>query len=427
MEMIILNTAFKPADILLPKSADIEKWAVIACDQYTSEPEYWAETEKIVGAYPSALRLILPEIYLSDDNVSNRISAINHTMADYLADGAFEEYTNSYFYVERIQSDGKLRQGIVGMIDLEQYDYTKGSNSPVRATEATVLERIPPRVKVRENAPIELPHIMILIDDEDKTVIEPISAVKDVSKPLYSSSLMQGGGSIKGYLVSESYARKVESALVKLGDKHNFETKYGMAGASPLVYAVGDGNHSLATAKAFYERLKAENPDKDLSRHPARYALAEIVNLHSEALQFEAIHRIITDVNTSDLISKMTQALSLSETCTSSNSQSFICVEGDSEKTYYINSPTANLTVGSLQAFLDEYLKGSGAKIDYIHGADTLRRLAGKKNSIGFILPDMSKSELFPTVIKDGVLPRKTFSMGRAADKRYYIECRKIR
>lgn len=422
-----MDTAFKPADILLPKSADIKKWAVIACDQYTSEPEYWEETEKIVGNNPSALRLILPEIYLSDNSVTNRINSINRTMADYLDSGVFEEYKNSYFYIERIQSDGKLRQGIVGMIDLEQYDYSTGSSSPVRATEATVLERIPPRVKVRENAPVELPHIMILIDDEDRTVIEPVAAAKDNLKLLYSTSLIMGGGSIKGYLVNESCAENIQSALVKLGEKDTFEKKYGIGGVSPLVYAMGDGNHSLATAKAFYERLKAENPDKDLTCHPARYALAEIVNLHSNALQFEAIHRIITNADTSELMSKMTQTLSLSETCASAKSQSFICVEGGNEKKYYINSPTANLTVGSLQAFLDKYLECSSAKIDYIHGADTLRRLAKKKNSIGFILPDMSKSELFPTVIKDGVLPRKTFSMGHAADKRYYIECRKIR
>ena len=349
-----MDTAFKPADILLPKSADIKKWAVIACDQYTSEPEYWEETEKIVGNNPSALRLILPEIYLSDNSVTNRINSINRTMADYLDSGVFEEYKNSYFYIERIQSDGKLRQGIVGMIDLEQYDYSTGSNSPVRATEATVLERIPPRVKVRENAPVELPHIMILIDDEDRTVIEPVAAAKDNLKLLYSTSLIMGGGSIKGYLVNESCAENIKSALVKLGDKDTFEKKYGIGGVSPLVYAMGDGNHSLATAKAFYERLKAENPDKDLTCHPARYALAEIVNLHSNALQFEAIHRIITNADTSELMSKMTQALSLSETCANKKSQSFICVERGNEKKYYINSPTANLTVGSLQAFLDK-------------------------------------------------------------------------
>lgn len=425
--MIILNQAFLPANILLPKNVDYEKWAVIACDQYTSEPEYWHKTEEIVGESPSTLKLILPEIYLSDKNVFDKINGINSTMAQYLNDGIFEEYKNSYFYIERIQSDGKLRQGIVGMIDLEQYDYSQGSSSPVRATEATVLERIPPRVKVRENACVELAHIMVLIDDDKQSVIEPLAYNKENMTLLYDTKLMQGGGSVKGYLVDEKQTNRIMSALSLLGNKENFERKYGIKGVSPLVFAMGDGNHSLATAKAFYESLKAKNPDKDLSGHPARYALAEIVNLHSDALQFEAIHRIITNADTEELIKKMTEALGLIESPTDDNMQSFKCVKDGNEKTYFISSPTSNLTVGSLQTFLDSYLKNSNAKIDYIHGADTVRRLAKGNRNIGFILPDMSKSELFPTVIKDGVLPRKTFSMGHAADKRYYIECRKIK
>ena len=268
--------------------------------------------------------------------------------------------------------------------------------------------------------------IMILIDDEDKTVIEPIGEKTDSMKLLYDTDLMQNGGSIKGYLVNESDIETIEKAIDELGEAQAFEKKYGIKNTSPLVFAMGDGNHSLATAKAFYEELKAKNPDKDLSHHPARYALVEVVNLHSKALEFEAIHRIVINVDTGDLLDKMKEKLLLSDEG-NDEEQSFIVVLNGEEKKYYIKNPTSNLTVGSLQSFLDEYLSDSGAEIDYIHGADTLKRLVDSDNKIGFILPDMSKSELFPTVIKDGVLPRKTFSMGHAEDKRYYIECRKIK
>lgn len=421
-----MNRAFKPADILLAKAPDMEKWAVVACDQYTSEPEYWDKTYELVGDNLSTLHLILPEIYLNESDVEKRISNINKTMNSYLSDGVFEEYKSAFFYVERVQSNGILRQGIIGMIDLEEYDYSKGSTSLVRATEATVLERIPPRIKVRENASIELPHIMILIDDEDKTVIEPIGEKTDSMRLLYDTPLMQNGGRIKGYLVNASDNDVILTAIDRLGDAQVFDKKYGIKNTSPLVFAMGDGNHSLATAKAFYEELKAKNPDKDLSRHPARFALVEIVNLHSEALEFEAIHRIITNVDTKDLLEKMKEKLALSAKG-NDDEQSFAAVLKGGEKKYYIKNPTSNLTVGSLQGFLDEYLAQSGAGIDYIHGTDTLKRLVDSDDKIGFILPDMSKSELFPTVIKDGVLPRKTFSMGHAEDKRYYIECRKIK
>ncbi len=420
-----MKRAFKPADILLAKTSCMEKWAVVACDQYTSEPEYWDKTYESVGDSLSTLHLILPEIYLNEPDVEKRISNINKTMNSYLSDDVFEEYKNAFFYVERIQSNGILRQGIIGMIDLEEYDYSKGSTSLVRATEATVLERIPPRIKVRENASIELPHIMILIDDEDKTVIEPIGEKTDSMKLLYDTPLMQNGGSIKGYLVNDNDIETIEKAIDRLGEAQAFEEKYGIKNTPPIVFAMGDGNHSLATAKAFYEELKAKNPDKDLSNHPARYALVEIVNLHSKALEFEAIHRIVTNVDTDDLLEKMKEKLALSAEG-NEDEQSFVVVLKGGGKKYYIKNPTSNLTVGSLQGFLDEYLAESNAEIDYIHGTDTLKRLVDSDNKIGFVLPDMSKSELFPTVIKDGVLPRKTFSMGHAEDKRYYIECRKI-
>lgn len=418
------STAFHSADILLPKDCDMHKWSVIACDQYTSEPEYWDEVSATVGNAPSTLNLILPELYLEQDGVAQRIDNIHTAMDKYMADGVFTEYKDAMVYVERIQSNGILRQGIVGAIDLEKYDFSKGSTSEVRATEATVIERIPPRIKVRQGAPLELPHIMILIDDPDNTVIEPLAKTVSDDSKLYDFELMQKGGSIKGWLVDKSAQENIDKALCALADPDTFCKKYGLSNTPVLLYAMGDGNHSLATAKEFYEQLKKANPDKDLSNHPARYALAEIVNLHSDALKFEAIHRLVFDVDCNKLINELTAALELSETKTSD--QYVICSCKGTEKKLYINKKSSNLSVGSLQNFLDGYIKANDGKIDYIHGADTVKSLAEKHNGIAFILPDMDKSQLFPTVIKDGALPRKTFSMGHAEDKRFYIEARKI-
>ena len=416
-------TAFSRADILLPKNADMEKWAVVACDQYTSEPEYWAETEKIAGEAPSTLGLILPEVYLEDENVSERIDAIHKNMEKYLAEGVFAEYKNAFVYLERVQSDGFVRAGVVGKIDLEQYDYRKGSKSQVRATEATVVERIPPRIKIRNGAPIELPHIMILIDDAEGTVVEPLTAKKDSFEKLYDFTLMQGGGSAVGRLVDDESAEGVIKALEALGDIDAFNKKYSLNETKPLVYAMGDGNHSLATAKEFYEQLKAANPGKDLSGHPARYALVEIVNLHSEALRFEAIHRIVTGVDTKALMDALTEKLKLSA---DKAEQRITVVNGKERQELYAHAPLSKLAVGSLQQALDELLPALGGKVDYIHGEEVIERLSQADDAIGFLLPDMGKEELFPTVIVDGALPRKTFSMGHAADKRYYIEARKI-
>ena len=416
------STAFHSADILIPNDkVDMSKWAVIACDQYTSEPEYWDAVTAEVGGAPSTLSLILPELYLEDSDVSERIANIHKAMDKYIADGFFTEYKNAMVYVERVQSNGIVRKGLIGAIDLEKYDFSKGSTSEVRATEATVIERIPPRIKVRNGAPLELPHIMILIDDPEDTVIGALD--KTSMKKLYDTKLMQNGGSISGYLVDEAAQEKIDSALSALADPDAFNKKYGLSGQPVLLYAMGDGNHSLATAKEFYEQLKKANPDKDFSNHPARYALAEIVDLHSDALKFEAIHRLVYDVDCDDLLYELSHALELNDA--ESSQYVITCCDGTEVKEY-IHKQTSNLSVGSLQNFLDSYIKNKGGKIDYIHGIENVKALAEKHNGIAFILPDMDKSELFPTVIKDGALPRKTFSMGHADDKRFYIEARKI-
>lgn len=417
------TTAFHNADILIPnESIDMSKWAVIACDQYTSEPEYWETTENNVAESPSALNLILPEIYLENEDVAEKIENIHSAMDKYITDSIFTEYRNAMIYVERIQSNGIVRKGLIGAIDLEEYDFSKGSTSQVRATEATVIERIPPRIKVRQGASLELPHIMILIDDPDNTVIE--SADKSAMTKIYDTELMQNGGSITGYLVPEQEQERIDKALSALANPDTFNKKYDLTDSPVLLYAMGDGNHSLATAKEFYEQLKKANPDKDFSNHPARYALAEIVNLHSDALKFEAIYRLVYDVDCDKLIAGLKKSLSLSNE-TAEQWIEIVC-NGESNKLYIHNS-SSNLSVGSLQNFLDGYIKENSGKIDYIHGIENVTSLAEKHNGIAFILPDMDKSQLFPTVIKDGALPRKTFSMGHADDKRFYIESRKIK
>lgn len=409
-----MNNIFSAADILLPdfNKTSAKQWSVIACDQFTGDPAYWEKTAQEAGNAPSTLHLILPELYLEEPDVKERISAIQSTMQQYLDDGIFREYKNAMIYVERIQSDGILRAGVIGKIDLEAYDYSHGSTSPVRATEATVLERIPPRMRVRAKAKLELPHIMILIDDPDDAAIGTCTAAKSQMQPLYDTELMNGGGSIQGYLMNDAQQAAFLEQL------HKIEEKSG-----ELQYAMGDGNHSLATAKACWEALKEQHPGEDLSNHPARWALVELVNLHSDALQFEAIHRIVTKTDPGQMMMTLIRVLGLSE---EPSDQPVTVVRDGEKRELFIHKPTSNLAVGSLQNALDAYLAANKGKIDYIHGTETVERLAAMPDAIGFLLPDMDKRDLFPSVKKDGALPRKTFSMGHAEDKRYYMEARAI-
>ncbi len=420
-----MKTAFSSADILLPKKGtDMKRWSVVACDQFTSELEYWEETIRTVGDAPSTLRLILPEVFLEHDDVERRLKRIEETMEQYDAEGNFTEYKDAMIYTERTDSSGRVRAGLIGKLDLEQYDYRKGSKSQVRATEETIVERIPPRMRVRKQASMELPHIMVLIDDVNKTVIKPLQAKKNGMECLYDFELMQGGGRIKGYLLGKEEVEQVESALSELCDIDTFNRRNETQEENVLLYAMGDGNHSLATAKEYYEYLKATNPDKDYTDHPARYALVELVNLHSTALEFEAIDRIITETDVTHLMREMTTKLGLS---TKGGVQEVTIIHDHIEEHLYITNPTSNLATGSIQNFLDDYLARNPGRIDYIHGIDTVKQLAEQSKSLGIIFPDLRKDELFPTVIKDGALPRKTFSMGHARDKRYYLEARRIR
>ncbi|MDD4773525.1 MAG: DUF1015 domain-containing protein [Eubacteriales bacterium] len=385
----------KAADILLPVEK-YEKWSVVACDQFTSEPEYWKKTADIVGCSPSSLHLILPEIYLESDS-GMRISEINKNMHKYLHEGIFKEYKNTMIYMERTLPGGAVRHGIVASIDLQAYDYRPEKKALIRATEGTVLERIPPRVKIRKDAPLELPHVMLLIDDPQKTVIEPLSA-SDL-KVVYDFDLMMGGGHIKGYLIPEDKINKIfESLSALIGDEDD-----------PLLFAVGDGNHSLATAKACYEADRNEL---------SRYALAEIVNIHDDALVFEPIYRILTGIDPLDLYAAAKKALDRGGDIPVEYTAS-----GISDIFY-----TDRFPVGPLQEFLDDYMSNhKSAKIDYIHGEDVLRRLATAAGSAGFIFDGMQKNGLFAAIKRDGALPRKSFSMGEAAGKRYYLEARLIK
>ena len=413
------KNVFLPADILLPKNADFSKWAVIACDQFTSDQEYWNRVRANAEGSVSTINLILPEAELGTEKEAAHTALINKTMTEYMENGVFETYENSLIYVERTLENGSIRMGLMGMVDLDAYDYTVGATSAIRATERTVTERIPPRQRVRRDAPIELPHILLLCDDHEKVLIEPIAAKKDSFKVLYDCDLMEDGGHITGWLVPQEEVEKFNATLAEYSA--NVGKKYEGLKGEPVVFAVGDGNHSLATAKSCYEELKKNNPGVDLSAHPARYALVELENIHDPSQQFEPIHRVIFNTDTKKLLKAV---------------EDNICAEGGYPVKWYIGEESgvvyldrakSELAVGVLQAFLDEYLKENEGEIDYIHDDDALIALAAKENAIGFLVPGMEKSQLFRGVVADGVLPRKTFSMGHSREKRYYLESRKIK
>lgn len=397
---------FKKADILIPKDIDFSKWSVVACDQYTSQPEYWNEVKDFVGDEPSALNIVFPEAFLAEGD--GRIKKINATMDEYLADGIFEELLDSMIYVERTMANGKTRKGIIGAVDLEAYDFSVGSNSKIRATEGTVLERIPPRVKIRENAPLELPHVMLLIDDKEKTVIEQV----EKSELIYDFDLMQKSGHLKGYLLSDFEAERVLGTIAELDENCD----------GNLLFAVGDGNHSLATAKTCWENLKPTLSKEERENHPARFCLVEIENIHDEALEFEPIHRVVFGADPEKLLADFKAYYP--ETLDTDNGGQHIkyTYKGKKGDLFVKNSPSA-LCVGTLQKFLDD----KGYDVDYIHGSDVTEKLSQADNTIGFLLPAMEKSDLFRGVIADGALPRKTFSMGEAEDKRFYFEAKKIK
>lgn len=419
----------KSDETLRDAAADQTAFSVVACDQYTSEPEYWERVAHHTGGKPSALHLIFPEAYLKTADFDGTISSINRTMADYLERQLFRECTDTFLYVERTLRSGKVRHGLIGKLDLEEYSYDPGSQSKIRATEGTVLSRIPPRVKIRENAPLEFPHVMVLIDDREKTVIEPLESKAAHFEKAYSFDLMENSGHLTGYLLPTQECERIVGALRGFSDRAAFEKRYGVSDPEKgvLPYAVGDGNHSLATARKCYLNLKARIGEEAARNHPARYALVELVNLHDASLEFEAIHRIVTGIVPEEVIAAFGQRFCLSDVPTA-GSQLVDIVTNGTVRRVFLTNPSRNLAVGSLQDFLDDYITTHDhAEIDYIHGEDVVKELSKKAGSIGFLLPCMEKAELFQTVIVDGALPRKTFSMGEACDKRFYFEARRIK
>ncbi|MEG0942169.1 MAG: DUF1015 domain-containing protein [Angelakisella sp.] len=386
---------FVAGDILIPKTG-LAQWSVVACDQFTSDPAYWQASAEAAGDMPSALNIIFPEVFLGKVNFDEKIAHINAAMNRYLSEDIFDCYKNSMIYLERTLGNGTLRRGIVGLIDLEQYDYSVDSSSLVRATEGTVLDRIPPRVRIRQNASLESPHVMVLLDDPDKEIIEPLSARKDSLRKVYDFDLMLGGGHSTGYLLEGEDCRSITQAL---------------AGRT---LAVGDGNHSLATAKECYR----QNPTPQ-----TRYALVELCNLHDDSLVFEPIHRAVFDVDSAAFLAALESYCAHAQG--DAPPQSFTVVTAAGERQLTIAAPEEALAVGSVQKFLDSYIGSRGGSVDYIHGEAEARMLT-KGGAVAILLDVMEKSQLLPAVIRDGVLPRKTFSMGEARDKRYYLECRRL-
>lgn len=415
---------FDKCNILVPQGINLTKWSVVACDQYTSEPDYWDMVSAVAGNEPSCFNIIYPEIYLNEPDKSERISAIHKTMADYRAKGLFCEYRDSLILVKRTQRNGAVRWGLMGAIDLEQYDFSKGSTSLVRATEGTVIERIPPRVSIRLEASLELPHILMLIDDHNKTVIEPLAAQAESFSKLYDFELMMDSGRLEGYLLDKDTINKTLDAIDVLGDRANFVAKYKTDRAT-LQFAVGDGNHSLATAKTCWEQIKQELTEEQAKSHPARYALVELTNVHDESLEFEPIHRVVTDTDTEAMIKSFYEFYPQASH-KDNGGQKIIWHTKSQSGAFYVKDAPSKLAVGTLGIFLDKYLQENKGEVDYIHGEDVTEKLARQDNAIGFILPSMEKGELFETVIHDGALPRKTFSMGEAHDKKFYMECKEI-
>ena len=404
---------FRPADILIPKLSDMTAWSVVACDQFTSEPEYWEQVRGTVGDKPSALRLIIPEAELGKVDTALESERIYETMNEYLRSGVFTEYQDSFVYLERRLSSGVLRRGLIGAIDLEAYDWAEGSTTPVRATEHTVEDRLPPRVAVRCKASLEMPHIMVFIDDPEDTVFSSVSRGECV----YDFELMQGGGHVTGYRVADNAA--LISAIGKLSDEEQLRRKYG-TDASPVIFAMGDGNHSIAAAKKYWEQVKSETGCTD---HPARYALCEVVNIHDPAITFEPIHKLIFGTDPSEFISFAKDFFS----DRTGEGKTVKLVSGDESIDLGIAGLTLGELIGECERLCVEYTKMHGGSIDYIHGDGVLRSLASREDSCGVMLPKMEKSELFTSVMRSGPFPKKSFSIGHGPDKRYYLECRKIK
>ncbi|MCL2202007.1 MAG: DUF1015 domain-containing protein [Oscillospiraceae bacterium] len=399
---------FTPANILLPQGISMEKWSVVACDQFSSERDYWERVGDIVGEEPSTLKMIIPEAFLEELDEAEETKKISATMGEYLDSGLFYEVSDSFIYLERTQPDGRVRQGLVGAIDLDCYDFT-GTASAVRASEGTVLDRLPPRISIRRTARLELPHIMTFIDDPGNTVLGQLAQKADSLQPVYDFNLMEGGGHIKAMRVAGGDAEAVMASINALNDE------------SGMLMVMGDGNHSLAAAKVYWEELKKTLSEDEAANHPASKALVELNNVYDGAIDFEAIHRVLFDVDPAKFVDDFTKAMQ------PGTDYIIRWVSEGKKGEIGIGAQCIGDMLSAMQDFLDDYAKSENARIDYIHGEDSVMKLADCKNNVGLVLPAMVKSEFFETVAARGVFPKKSFSVGHAKDKRYYLECRGIK
>ena len=416
----ISELGFAVPDILIPqKGTDLEKWAVIACDQYTSEPEYWRKAEEFAGDAPSALNLVLPEVYLGKDEEAKKLGSIAKAAPEYLNNGILQSLGTGFILTDRATSLHPSRKGLMAAIDLEGYSFEPGNKNICRATEGTVLSRIPPRIRIRANSPLELPHIMILIDDPKGLTIEKAfeMAKAEGIEPLYDTDLMLGSGHITGTFIPDGSA--IAESII------NGLSALKAANSDGLLFLVGDGNHSLASAKAHWENIREGLSEDERKDHPARFALAEIVNIHDKGLDFEPIHRVVFNISGEEFIAKAKDFFKDSGMeigGDTTGKQSFVVVtEGSGDVTVSLSNPPHTLAVGSVQMMIDSL----GLECDYIHGEDSVRNLATAGNT-GVLVPAISKDTFFGTVEKEGVFPRKTFSMGEAFEKRFYLEAKKI-
>ena len=394
---------FSYGKLLIPREEDLPYWSVIACDQFTSEPEYWKETENCTQGHTSALSMILPEAYLSDED-TGRIEKIHQAMRNSLEAGFFREYEDAFIYTERTLTDGRIRRGLVGFLDLAAYDWHSGTKLPVRATEHTVPERIPPRLAVRQDAPLDMSHVLLLCDDPQKTMIEYAASVRERLPLVYDFELMMGGGRVRGYLMQGADAAEMQKRINDycLSREDNTE--------DPVCFLAGDGNHSLAAAREAYIR----------SNDPARrYALAELENIHDPVQEFEPIHRLLKGIDPEHFLE------TLQEEITGEEGEPFAVIAGGREVKLHLRPENGTFVLGTLQPFLDSYIERFGGELDYIHGEDSLRRLC-VEGTAGMILPPPGKDDFFANVERNGVLPRKTFSMGESKEKRYYLETARL-
>lgn len=418
-----MGKIFKSADILIPKNCDMQKWSVVACDQFSSQLEYWEKLDAEIGEVPSTLRLMLPEAYLETRDQFEEAEKINAVMEQYLGDGVFTELKSSYIYVERTLENGALRRGLIGVLDLEEYDYAKVSVSVIRATEGTVEDRLPLRVRVRSGAGLEMPHIIVFIDDEKDRLMGELSSKKYALPRLYDFELSNGGGNVAGYQVSGDEAEAVDEIITSISDLDMIRGKYNHP--APAAFAMGDGNHSLATAKKCWEALKLELSPAERKTHPARFSMVELVNIHDEAIVFEPIHKVLFETDAGEFVSAAREFWDSLDK--GGPGHEIRVVTNDADEIIEVGGLMIGELIGKAEMFCQCYLAAHGGRIDYIHNDDTALQMGKRNGGAAILLPTLLKNELFPSIIQSGPFPKKSFSIGHAQDKRYYLECRKIK